>query len=244
MGKLFARYISEYDEIEELWIIARRRAQLEELALQLDKPARVLAYDLTEQESIRNIKALLEQEMPEVAYLVNNAGFGKFSTFADLSLQETNDMISLNCRAAVDMTVISIPYMRHGSKILEIASASAFHPMPGMNIYASTKAFLLSYTRALRWELSCTGIKVTAVCPIWVKTDFMDVARDTKNGRTITFFPFTSKPDKIVRRALRLNRWGLAVATCSLPGFVHRVFSKFIPHCILIWAWNMTRRIR
>ncbi|MCC8123760.1 MAG: SDR family NAD(P)-dependent oxidoreductase [Oscillospiraceae bacterium] len=243
IGRAFAKYVAEYDEIDVLWLVARRRERLEALCKELPKPARILEYDLTEQESIRAIRALLEQESPEVGYLINAAGFGKFSTYADLTLQETNDMIDLNCKACVDLTVASIPYMRRGSRILEIVSTSAFQPLPGLNIYASTKAFLLHYTRALRWELWGKGIWATAVCPYWVKTEFMEVAKDTKNGNTVRFFPFASTPQAIARRALRLNRMGVAVATCSVPGIIQRFFTKIIPHCLIMGIWTLTRKL-
>lgn len=243
IGRAFAQAVSHYDEVEELWLIARRRERLEELAAQLSKPVRVLAYDLAEQESIGAIRDLLQKQAPQVAYLINAAGFGKFSTYADLTLQETNDMIDVNCKASVDLTVISIAYMTRGSRILEIVSTSAFQPLPGLNIYASTKAFMLHYTRALRWELMGKGITVTAVCPYWVKTDFMRVAQETKNGKTVRFFPFASTPQAIARRALRANRMGFAVATCSLPGAIQRFFVKIIPHGLIMGIWTLTKKL-
>ena len=76
----------------------------------------------------------MEGESPDIRYLVNAAGFGKFATYADLTRQETNDMIRLNCQAAVDLTVAAIPHMSRGARILEIVSSSAFQPLPGLNI--------------------------------------------------------------------------------------------------------------
>ena len=110
-------------------------------------------------------------------------------------------MIDLNCRAAAALTAAVLPYMGRGSRVLEICSSAAFQPLPGFNVYAATKAFLLRYSRALRWEAAPRGIRVTAVCPGWIRTDFMDVARDTKNGRTVRSFPFAQRPETVARRA-------------------------------------------
>ena len=160
---------------------------------------------------------------------------------ADLTLQETCDMIDLNCRAAAALTAVVLPYMGRGSRVLEICSSAAFQPLPGFNVYAATKAFLLRYSRALRWEAAPRGIRVTAVCPGWIRTDFMDVARDTKNGRTVRSFPFAQRPETVARRALRNSRL-LAVTTCGLPALVQRVASKFLPHCFIMACWEGLRR--
>lgn len=243
IGRAFAEDIARYDSVDELWLVARRRGRLEELAGRLEKPVRVLAYDLTEQESIRGLKEQLEKENVTVRYLVNAAGFGKFSTCDDLTLQETNDMIDLNCKACVNLSVICIPHMKRGSRLIQMVSSSAFQPLPGFNLYASTKAFMLHYTRALRWEVSGRGIIVTAVCPSWVKTDFMAVAKDTKNGQTVQAFPFAANPKDIARRALRASEAGWAVTTCGLPGFAQRLASKILPHSLIMGIWCATKRL-
>lgn len=105
--------------------------------------------------------------------------------------------------------------MGRGSRILEICSSAAFQPLPGMNAYAASKAFLLRYARSLRWELRGTGIWVTAVCPGWIKTEFMAVAKDTKNGQTVCHFPFATTPEHVASCALRGSRLGL---TATLHG--------------------------
>lgn len=243
LGMAFAQRLDRYEDVDELWLVARRRDRLEALASQLSKPARVLECDLTRPESIDRIKALLETEQPDLRHLVNAAGFGKFGTCDDLTLQETDDMIRLNCQAAVDLTVISIPFMSRGARILEIVSSSSFQPLPGLNVYASTKAFMLHYARALRWELAGRGIVVTAVCPLWIKTEFIPVAQDTKNGETVRFFPFASQPGKIASRALLASRLKIGVATCSVPALVQRVASKFIPHCLIMGVWALTKKL-
>ena len=241
LGRSFIRQLDRQGGLDEIWGVARRRERMEELAAQLSTPMRPLALDLTKTESVETLRALLQETGADVRVLVNSAGFGKFGTYADMTLQETADMIDLNCRAAVALTAAAIPHMSRGARILEICSSAAFQPLPGFNVYAATKAFLLRYSRALRWEVAPRGIKVTAVCPGWIKTEFMQVARDTKNGRTVRSYPFALRPETVARRALRDSQV-LAVTTCGLPALVQRVASKFLPHCFIMACWEGLRR--
>ena len=242
LGRSFIRQLDRQGGLDEIWGVARRRERMEELAAQLSTPMRPLALDLTKTESVETLRALLRETGADVRVLVNSAGFGKFGTYADMTLQETADMIDLNCRAAVALTAAAIPHMSRGARILEICSSAAFQPLPGFNVYAATKAFLLRYSRALRWEVAPRGIKVTAVCPGWIKTEFMQVARDTKNGRTVHSYPFALRPETVARRALRDSQV-LAVTTCGLPALVQRVASKFLPHCFIMACWEGLRRL-
>ena len=242
LGRSFIRQLDKQGGLDEIWGVARRRERMEELAKELSTPMRSLALDLTKEESVETLRSLLKETGADVRVLVNSAGFGKFGTYADMTLQETGDMIDLNCRAAVALTAAAIPHMSRGARILEICSSAAFQPLPGFNVYAATKAFLLRYSRALRWEVAPRGIKVTAVCPGWIKTEFMDVAKDTKNGRTVRSYPFALRPETVARRALRDSHL-LAVTTCGLPALVQRVASKFLPHCFIMACWEGLRRL-
>ena len=227
LGMAFVRRLDALGGLDEIWGVARRGERMEALAAELRTPMRPLALDLTRLESVETLRVLMREEEPEVAVLVNAAGFGKFGTCAELTLQETCGMIDLNCRAAAALTAAVLPYMGRGCRVLEICAA--------------TTAFLLRYSRALRWEAAPRGIRVTAVCPGWIRTDFMDVARDTKNGRTVRSFPFAQRPETVARRALRNSRL-LAVTTCGLPALVQRVASKFLPHCFIMACWEGLRR--
>lgn len=193
LGRSFIRELDKQGGLDEIWGVARRRERMEELAGELATPMRPLALDLTKMESVETLRTLLKETGADVRVLVNSAGFGKFGTYADMTLQETADMIDLN-------------------------------------------------SRALRWEVAPRGIKVTAVCPGWIKTEFMDVAKDTKNGRTVRSYPFALRPETVARRALRDSQV-LAVTTCGLPALVQRTASKFLPHCFIMACWEGLRRI-
>ena len=242
LGRAFARRLDKLGGLDEIWGVARRKERLTALGKELKTPFKALELDLSKRENLKRLRDELEREKPQIRILINAAGFGKFGTYADMTLEETAGMIDVNCRAAAFITAAAIPYMHRGSRILQICSSSSFQPLPGLNVYAATKAFILHYTRALRWEVASRGIGVTAVCPGWIKTEFMEVARDTKNGKTVRHFPFALRPETVARRALR-NSPLMAVTTCGLPSLVQRIASKFLPNCLIMACWEGLRRI-
>ena len=174
LGREFARQLDAQQVADELWLVARNEKALTDVAGELDTPSRAVAADLTSEADIANIRATLSAEDPRVTFLVNAAGFGKFGDWQTISDAAVDSMIDLNCRGLVDMTRATLPYMERGSRIIQVASAAAFTPLPHMNVYAATKSFVLHYTRALRWELHGTGITVNAVSPGWIQVDDYD----------------------------------------------------------------------
>ena len=166
MGREFARQLCFQnlagERFDEFWLIARRRDRLEELAEKLPVPCRVMALDLTAEESYDEFAKEAE---PEVSLLLNASGYGKFFSTMDTSAEDVCGMIDLNCKALVRLTQLTVPYMKPGSHIVELDSLSAFQPVPYINVYAASKAFVLSFSRALGAELKSAGIKVMALCP-------------------------------------------------------------------------------
>lgn len=146
--------------------------------------------------------------------------------------------LDLNCRAAVDVTDAAFPYLHPGSQVLEICSTAGFQPIPGLNVYAATKAFLLSYTQTLHYELSPAGIHVTAVCPYWVKdTEFIGIAE--KGGHGFRHYPLASRSQDVVRSALRDSALNLRVSTPGLVCTLHRAAAKVTPNllCLPLADW-------
>ena len=127
--------------------------------------------------------------------------------------------------------------------MLEIASCAAFQPLPGMNLYAATKAFVLHYTQALRRELAPRGVLVTAVCPFWIKTEFMAVARDTANPGAVKSTPFAMRPEAVAAWSLTVSRRGGAVAACNPASALLRVGSKVLPTAAVMALWDRLRKI-
>ena len=174
---------------------------------------------------------------------MNAAGFGKFGDWRSIDEADAEAMIELNCRALVALTRACLPHMGRGSHLIQLCSASAFTPLPHLNVYASTKAFVLSYTRALRWELRGTGSTATAVCPPWVKTGFEQVARRSGAGQDVRHLLGAQEASAVVSRALAANRAHLAVATCSPQALGLRVLGKVLPHSVTMAGWEAVRRL-
>ena len=178
LGREFARQVSRDPHVQAVWAVARREDRLRQLASLCACPVRPGPPDLTDPQSLDALRDLLAREKPTVTRLVCAAGVGKMGRIDAVSPADSLGMIDLNCRAAVGVTQLCLPYLTRGSRVLELCSTAAFQPMPGLGVYAATKAFLQSYTKTLHYELLPRGIHVTAVCPYWVKdTEFIPLAQ-------------------------------------------------------------------
>ena len=243
LGREFAHQLDRLQVADEFWLVARSEDALAALAAELDTPARVIAIDLTQPAGVDQLRRLLDDEAPRVTFLVNAAGFGKFGDWRTISDHDIDAMIDLNCRALVDVTHAALHHMGRGGRIIQIASAAGFAPLPHMNVYAATKAFVLRYTRALRWELHGTGITVTALCPTWVKTGFEQVARASGGGHDVGHLMGEQTPETVVRRALGANKAHFAVACASPQSAALRLIGKVMPSCVTMAGWNLLRRL-
>jgi short-subunit dehydrogenase len=161
----------------------------------------VLPADLAEADAPARLMGDVEALGLEIATLVNNAGFGLTGRFAELPLDRQLEMVALNVRAVVELTGLVLPSMRRrcSGGILNVASTAGFQPGPGMAVYFATKAFVLSFTEALHQELKGTGIKVSALCPGPVATEFAQVAGMTSP----VFNRLAVRPGGVVAAGLR-----------------------------------------
>lgn len=234
MGRETAIQLADrFGGLDEFWLIARRMNRLEELEQELPLPVRKLALDLTDKEQLKLLKFTLEDENPEVKILVNASGYGKISRVGQLPLDEETGMVSLNCEGLCAVTHLVLPYMSKNSRILQFASSAAFLPQPGFAIYAATKAFVLSYSRALNEELKPKGIYVTAVCPGPVKTEFFDIAEIT--GKMPLYKKLTmANCRKVVKLAIRDSMMGKPLSVYGIPMKSFRLLSKIIPHSFIL----------
>ena len=203
MGREFVLQLGNYITVDEIWVIARREQALNDLKNEVSVPVRPILLDLCDSGSFTTFQTLLEQEKPNVKLLVNAAGFGKFGNFQHTSMEDDCKMIDLNCKALVMMTRLTLPYMAAGSHILQLDSLSAFQPVPYITTYGATKAFVLSYCRAMNRELKPLGIRMMSMTNRW-GTSF---TRKTWN--------FTGKPWMDIS-FLVLYRSRRPVATTSL----------------------------
>ena len=242
MGKEFVLQLSQYVQVDQIWAIARRETALESLQSQVTVPVRAISLDLCSQECLDMYKSLLEQEKPDVKLLVNAAGFGKFGDFQNIPVEEDRRMIELNCSALVTMTRLTLPYMHRGSHILQLDSLSAFQPVPYIATYGATKAFVLSYTRAINRELKPLGIRVMAMNPGWVKTEFFDHALKT-NGSKVQYYNHLYEAKDVVATGLKdLYRTRKDVSVHGLPVRNQVRLVKLLPHSIVMKVWMQQQK--
>ena len=157
IGREFVRQLEYfYKDLDEIWVIARREERLEQLRKEVNVPLRIFAGDLQKKHVYRQFYTELCQWHPNIRMLVNAAGFGKSGTFSEIAEKGKRihtDMIDLNCTALIRITQMTLPYMKMGSRIINMASAAAFCPQPSFAVYAASKACVLSFSRALGQEL-------------------------------------------------------------------------------------------
>lgn len=237
IGKEFALQLDKKYNFDEMWLIARREDKLSEVAELLSCKARVIPLDLTSDDAINKYKELLEAEKPNVTYLLNASGYGKFGDITDIPLDEQVGMINLNVMALVKITQITKDYMKNGSKIIQIGSASTYNPLPHFAIYSSTKVFVKYYSRAIARELKALGITVTCVCPGWVKTDFFDRANiDTKPETTLAK-PAVEAKD-VVKKAIKDAENGKDVSYYGWYNNFHHALAKLMPASFMMKIWQ------
>ncbi len=239
LGREFALQLKKSGEATRFLLIARRRERLLALAEELGN-ADILPLDLCKAEAIDEYVAYLEEKKEKVFYLINAAGFGKFGDYAHVSKKETVDMIDLNVKATVLMTHASLPFMQRGGHIIEVGSGSCFTPLPHFNVYASTKSFVLHYSKGLRQEIKPLGVSVTCFCPGWVHTEFLGVAKTEEGAR----YPENPKPllkaERVVKYALSRAKRGKMLAVTNWYTKMQHMLFKLLPDRILTWLWLKT----
>ncbi len=235
MGREAAFQLTDrYSGLEEMWLIARREDRLKEVADKLPAPSRILAIDLSDVANVAQLTSLLETEKPNVKILVNAAGFGKLGDVDELPVEDETGMIEVNCASLTAITRAVLPYMSDKSRIVMFASAAAFLPQPGFAVYAATKSYVLSLSRALNDELSSRSISVTAVCPGPVDTEFFTQAEQGTHETSPFKKMFMAKPQKVVKKALRDSAMGKSVSVYGLSMKLAGICCKFLPSGALI----------
>ena len=235
MGREFVLQLSKYVNVDEIWAIARREDALK--TLKAAAAVRPIPLDLCDEASFSRFAALLAAEKPNVKLLVNAAGFGKFGAFQNVPMEDDLRMIDLNCKALVAMTRLTLPYMRSGSHVLQLDSLSAFQPVPYIATYGATKSFVLSYTRAVNRELKGSGIRMMAMNPGWVKTEFFNHALQT-NGSEVQYYNRLWEARDVVATGLKdlyKTKKDYSVHGFSVRMQVRAV--KLLPHSMVMNTW-------
>ena len=247
-AKLLAHESSEFEKFssDELWIIARRKERLEELKAQIENESfqekikfpevKIFPIDISGIQGALKIKELFENEKSKgdfkINVLVNNAGFGTYGEFVQTDTMREMEMIDLDCTSLTGITGFALPYMQNGSRIINVASLASFLPLGNFAVYGACKSYVLSFSVALAAELKHKGIKVTALCPGPVSTEFADVAsrgarKNVRHGLS---------PEKTVQDAIKCSRQGKLYSMKFFKWKFKAAASKFIGRYFGAWA--------
>lgn len=235
LGWEYAREVyTSRAELDEIWVIARREERLKELQSELGSTVVPIAFDITDPQAIKNYVSLLKEKNVTVKLLINNAGFGKLGNFDKLSLEENAAMVRLNCEALTAMTAATLPFMNEHSEILNSCSIASFAPNTRMAVYSSTKAYVMSFSRALREELKPRKINVLAVCPGPMDTEFLSVANiDKGSSKTFDRLPRVNARVMAVK-SLKASQKRKAVYTNRFFYKFYRILAKILPHSLIM----------
>lgn len=233
LGAAFARQLAASGH--DLLLVARRFEKLTSLAGELRAKhgvaVEVLPADLASETGIRQVEKRI-QSLERLDILINCAGNGLGGLFARQPLDQQLDLLQLHCAAPVRLVHAALPGMislRHGT-IINVSSVSAFAPMAGNVMYSATKAFLVSFSRALMLENGSYGIKIQALCPGFFHSEFHDVMRANKS--VIPSFLFLTA-DEVARRSLSALK---RKAVVYVPGFIYKL-AVFVASLPGLGAW-------
>ncbi len=237
LGGEYLRYIAENgSDIDEVWMIARRADRLEKLAEAYKDKKKLVPFplDLTSYDSYEIFRKRLEETKPEIGILVNNAGFGTLGDFDEQELAVQTRMVDLNNRALTAMTLASLPYMKKGDYVVNVCSIAAFAPNPRMTVYCSTKAYVYSFSKSLRFELKKKGINVLAACPGPMDTEFLPTAGIAK-GSSHTFDTLPRcNPRTVAEKSLKYAARGRGKYTPKVFYKFYHLLTKLLPHSIVM----------
>lgn len=188
LGEEFALQLAPMSR--HLILVARRDHALDALAQRIrrDQPqtgVTVIATDLSTPEGREHLASSLENERLSPDLLVNNAGLGDYGEFATSDWDKIRTMLQVNIEALTHLTRLLLPAMilRKSGAVIQVSSMASLLPIPDFAVYAATKAYVTSFSEALRIELREHGIPVLAVCPGPVHTEFGSVARRSNQSR-------------------------------------------------------------
>ena len=247
IGREFARQLAT--RARTLVLVARREQPLNELRVELRNRnpqlnVHVRVVDLCDKLQIDELVRWLAQNKIDIDFLINNAGLGDYGPVATSDIERNNRIIQVNIAAVTFLTRQLLRQMieKKRGAILNVSSSAGFLPIPGMTVYAATKAYVNSFTEALRAELLGSGVSVTALCPGPVHTEFGDVAkRPGREPETGPGFVYVSV-EQTVRDAL-------AAVESDKPLIIPGLFMKLgmflvriMPMSIMRLAWRLGAR--
>ena len=247
IGAALAREFARRQD-RALVLTARRAAQLEALADEIAAAGhprpQVIAADLGAEGGPARLAEALQARGLEPAIVVNNAGFGLLGAAAELDRLQQLAVIDLNIRALTDLSLRWLPSItRHRGGILNVASIAGFLPGPGMAVYHATKAYVVSFSEAMHQELKAEGVRVCALCPGPVATEFNDRA-----GVPHDYFPgfLARSAERVAREGYEGFMTGHRVVVPGRPNRVVTLLPRLLPRGLVLamaqWRWNRANR--
>ena len=240
IGATFARELA--GRKTDLILVARSEDKLQQLATELQEQhgikAEAIAQDLTEPAAGTKLFESVTQKGSTVDLLINNAGFGDYGIFVDRDLQRQLDMVQLNIKVLVELTYLFLNQMRERSSgsIINVSSIGGFQPIPYMSVYAASKAFVLSFTEALRAENQNTGVTFQALCPGPTESNFFENAKFPQSVSATSSQNYASS-EEVVRDSLdALEKNQSNVVTGSFINQVIVNLPRFLPRELLVNA--------
>ena len=240
IGAALARELAAHGH--ELLLVARRAQALAALADEIAgrgaaRPT-ILPLDLARADAARELTDMLSRSGLEPEVVVNNAGFGLLGPAAELSAAEQLAMIDLNVRVLTDLSLAFVPALRRRrGGILNVASVASFLPGPGMAVYYATKAYVLSFSEALHYELAPVGVRVTALCPGPVPTEFQ-----ARAGIDMRAPLLTCSAERVARAGYRGLMAGRRLV---VPGLGNRLITavvRLVPRALVLAATEAVQR--
>ena len=248
IGREFARQLT--GRAGSMVLVARRRERLEELRDELTRRdpnlnVHLREADLSDERAVIELGEWLEREKISIDLLINNAGLGDRGAFATSETRRVKQMMAVNVVALTRLTRLLLPPMIQQKRgaILNVSSSAGFLPLAGLAVYAATKAYVTSFSEAIRAESRGTGVTVTALCPGPVHTEFNEVARraSSQRDRSGPAIAYVSVED-VVRDALDALEHDRAIV---IPGFVMKLgmfLVRLTPLSILRLASRLSAR--
>jgi len=220
----------------DLVLVARRRERLDTVAAKANqlgaRRIEIVVLDLSQAGAPLELEARLTAGSIPVNFLINNAGFGTTGRFDRLPLARELQEIELNIGALVALTRLFLPPMvanRDGA-IINVASTAAFQPVPYMATYAATKAFVLSFTEAISVEVAGSGVRILALCPGPVRTEFQAVAKN--EHALMPSFAYLDA-DTVVQQALVAVGRGRRVQVNGMMNKVGTIAARLLPRSLV-----------
>lgn len=219
-------------------LVARRAERLAALAAEISATGGsapiAIVCDLEQSDAGDKIAAALAAAGVEVEFVVNDAGFGLFGAAIDRDRDEQLGIIAVNIRALTDLSLrFSDHLIRHRGGILNVGSIAGFLPGPGMAVYYASKAYVLSFTEALRGELGPRGVRVTVLCPGPVPTEFQARAGFEPGFDSAVLNVSAADVAKAAYRGLMANKRAV------LPGLGIKLVPlllRLFPRGFILWA--------